>query len=634
MAGISPNAYVGFLAGTQASIDNLLAAGTSANAKDGSFYLTNDTHRLYIGNSDGSISPVNQGVRVIASVQQLPDLTTDSAQKANVGQFYYLSQSNILCIASGSEWVQINPDHTLYDERANITVTTTTDANGKRSATISDKIRETQDGGLSATANYSSGDFTIKSGDNVWITVNTDTRTITLEGKDGARYSLTAAKNNTTNNVELSLTNLNDSTDVYKVALAAGDSGVTPVWDSVNNCIAFHGGGLKNGTISISETNGVVTLDVSDGINHARKNFTPTITIGNTETTVNATYNTTTDVLDFNLDVYTKDEIDTLLSGSFQNFESMYMAGLIGTGGSITSWAALANHTSIRSGATFKVISEMEIDQSFRNLFANANIEGININASGNGPDAVLEVGDMIVVTCSPSSIDTTTGFIDMSTARATTGGLTIYVIPSGDDNDVYYTPDTTQDNKVVLTRSYNDGLTPTSHTLQFAAGTDIILSNDHSQGTAQAPKNVLTVSHSTITTSPTTGASITQDSINYEPTINAITGLTVVNGHVTGYTTQQIKLWTNDIERVTTVATSSTSNGAKLVTVAKEYAMEKQGSSLPGDTHNNNNLVFSSHSLDITTPGGTASGTADGTVHTSAEIQVEMKWGTFSSGS
>ncbi len=175
MAGISPNAYVGFLAGTQASIDNLLAAGTSANAKDGSFYLTNDTHRLYIGNSDGSISPVNQGVRVIASVQQLPDLTTDSAQKANVGQFYYLSQSNILCIASGSEWVQINPDHTLYDERANITVTTTTDANGKRSATISDKIRETQDGGLSATANYSSGDFTIKSGDNVWITVNTDT---------------------------------------------------------------------------------------------------------------------------------------------------------------------------------------------------------------------------------------------------------------------------------------------------------------------------------------------------------------------------------------------------------------------------------------------------------------------------
>ena len=117
MAGVSPNAYVGFLTGTQQSVDNMLAAGSSAGAIEGAFYLTNDTHRLYIGNSDTSLSPVNQGVRVVASVAGLPDLSTASNQKANVGQFYYLSSSNILCIASGSEWVQINPDHTLFDER-------------------------------------------------------------------------------------------------------------------------------------------------------------------------------------------------------------------------------------------------------------------------------------------------------------------------------------------------------------------------------------------------------------------------------------------------------------------------------------------------------------------------------------
>jgi hypothetical protein len=49
----APN--VGFRLGTQTGLENLAKASVQA----GVFYLTTDTHRLYIGNSDGTISPVN-----------------------------------------------------------------------------------------------------------------------------------------------------------------------------------------------------------------------------------------------------------------------------------------------------------------------------------------------------------------------------------------------------------------------------------------------------------------------------------------------------------------------------------------------------------------------------------------------
>jgi len=90
----------------------MLANNGTAQAagEHGVFYLTSDTHRLYIGNSDKSISAVNEGVITVANYSDLPSLSSAADQKAHAGQFYYITTNpaNVLCVASGGNWVQIN----------------------------------------------------------------------------------------------------------------------------------------------------------------------------------------------------------------------------------------------------------------------------------------------------------------------------------------------------------------------------------------------------------------------------------------------------------------------------------------------------------------------------------------------
>jgi len=83
---------IGFKLGLQSAMDEMLAKnGTAqANGVHGTFYLTSDTHRLYIGNSDKSISAVNEGVITVSTIDDLPDIDTDAQKKAHAGQFYYI----------------------------------------------------------------------------------------------------------------------------------------------------------------------------------------------------------------------------------------------------------------------------------------------------------------------------------------------------------------------------------------------------------------------------------------------------------------------------------------------------------------------------------------------------------------
>ena len=74
---------------------------------DGCFYLTTDTHRLYVG-QDGAVVPVNEGIVTVDNVASLPSHTNPDATKA--GNFYYATAENILCIYNGQKWVQLNPN--------------------------------------------------------------------------------------------------------------------------------------------------------------------------------------------------------------------------------------------------------------------------------------------------------------------------------------------------------------------------------------------------------------------------------------------------------------------------------------------------------------------------------------------
>lgn len=123
-----------FLSGTQANLDTLR---TNGGATEGAFYLTNDTHRLYIGTTEGNQVipvPVNEGVITVKNVEKL-----SSISEPIVGSFYFATEENVLCTYNGEKWIQINPDTTISkivtdvkkeENSSDITITeTVTDSN-------------------------------------------------------------------------------------------------------------------------------------------------------------------------------------------------------------------------------------------------------------------------------------------------------------------------------------------------------------------------------------------------------------------------------------------------------------------------------------------------------------------------
>ena len=110
-------ANVGFKMGLQTALDALLTAGTAANATPGTFYLTSDTNRLYIGKEDKSIAPVNAGIITVDKIRQesgdaagltyLPVLENAEDKKKAIGNYYYAKNENILCALNSSADINI-----------------------------------------------------------------------------------------------------------------------------------------------------------------------------------------------------------------------------------------------------------------------------------------------------------------------------------------------------------------------------------------------------------------------------------------------------------------------------------------------------------------------------------------------
>lgn len=106
----SLKANVMFKRGTQSSFNNL------STYQDGCFYLTTDSHRLYIGTGNNKADLVSQSVITYPNWAAIEALSNKSSSNyapglCSEGQFYYAKAENILCTYSDGKWVQINPDH-------------------------------------------------------------------------------------------------------------------------------------------------------------------------------------------------------------------------------------------------------------------------------------------------------------------------------------------------------------------------------------------------------------------------------------------------------------------------------------------------------------------------------------------
>jgi hypothetical protein len=108
------------------------------NAEEGTFYLTIDTHKLYIGRKSSTVKrtdaghtndykiipeQVSRGVTVVESTTDLPTPTTPATWNPNdvpseaieEGELFYVTNANILAALHWDatnnrfEWKQINP---------------------------------------------------------------------------------------------------------------------------------------------------------------------------------------------------------------------------------------------------------------------------------------------------------------------------------------------------------------------------------------------------------------------------------------------------------------------------------------------------------------------------------------------
>lgn len=103
-------ANVMFKRGTQTGFNNL------TTYQDGCFYLTTDSHRLYVGTGNNKADLVSQSVITYPNWAAIEALSNKSSSSytpglCSEGQFYYAKAENILCTYSEGKWVQINPDH-------------------------------------------------------------------------------------------------------------------------------------------------------------------------------------------------------------------------------------------------------------------------------------------------------------------------------------------------------------------------------------------------------------------------------------------------------------------------------------------------------------------------------------------
>ena len=131
----SLKANVMFKRGTQSSFNNL------STYQDGCFYLTTDSHRLYIGTGDNKANLVSQSVITYdnwAAIEALSNKSSSSYAPGlcSEGQFYYAKAENILCTYSNGKWIQINPDHNddhdTYVKSVSVAKNTTDTVNGEQ----------------------------------------------------------------------------------------------------------------------------------------------------------------------------------------------------------------------------------------------------------------------------------------------------------------------------------------------------------------------------------------------------------------------------------------------------------------------------------------------------------------------
>ena len=288
-------------------------------AVNGTFYLTSDTHRLYIGQGNNAV-PINAGVTFCDNFDKLVESTKGETEQNLAGRVFFLKDTNILCVRSNGKWAQINSDTKLDFAQAEVAQIPNT--SNDKGARVTIQVQDTVGKAVQAPFNIKP-----KTG-NVKVYAGEDGKTVEIGVSDGATYDLTSTeikkkKNEndpeseevTVEGASLVLTGSNSTTDKVDIH----GMGSVSISNTANGILAT---GTEYTLESVTTSAQDEGFNVAVGINNGgskNNTFFPKIKYGATPQTVNFIKDTT----DKNnktgiatLDVYTKGEVDTLFSSA------------------------------------------------------------------------------------------------------------------------------------------------------------------------------------------------------------------------------------------------------------------------------------------------------------------------------
>lgn len=441
-------ANVGFKRGSASALASLIAANANTpQFVEGTFYLTNDTNKLYFAQANNKLVDLNQYIQ-IWNKSALP--TIADAPNIAPGDIYYWEPQNILAIvksvSGGSvSWTQLNPDtHVTATSQA---VTLTTPSTG--TVQITTNV-------IDSGNNLATGNFQLIQGSNVTLTTDTTNRTVTIAATQSSdhTYTLTSTANSSNAaklNLHDVLGNTNDTVTFIGSGIASASS------DASKNITINVPTRPVNSVAATFTSAGVLTINAGTADGSASGTVTPIVTYGQAATPEQAKFESGTAYLD----VYTADEVDNKLQDLLGAADAMVYKGTVSSSDAATKLGragSAANTYAGNVGDTYKASTTIT-------------------------SPVAAKTGDLII-------------------AEGTDGAVTWSVVPSGDDQTI---TGTVNGNSMAVSDASGIIAGITLAESSDATKAKIVLSNSQSGNV-----NTITLSHGTAGTAQTKLGSVT----------------------------------------------------------------------------------------------------------------------------
>ena len=570
---ISAGKNIKFLLGSQANLESYITGAKQAT--EGTFYLTSDTHRLYVGTDENKAVPVNEGVITVANIEALSKLTNP-----HIGEFYYATEENILCVYASKRdgWVQINNNTNTYVVGANLSIVAADNV-----ATITKQLIYND----TNTATGATTPWKIAGVDGVKVTASNND-TVTITGVLNKEFTVAVNSNK-------AIFTLEDTFGNKKTfSVKNADSRVTVEKDGTNG-IAIGVANMYNTGVAISNnaTSGF-DIAVSDANGSVIGTFNPTITVGD-KTTSTVSFENGNAVLP----VYTKGEIDSIKMA----LNAMTYKGLVGTrkdeASGIQKWTDVmtANNVSVGDTYLFAEKTSFTPTGSTEQITVSAGSMAIARGTETNGVITSNLTWDYVEAT---NNTDTKYDFNGTASTETTPGSVELLGTMSGYESGTTHSKTLTFANGIETKAQVsvgNDGNITVKFNHEGHAATNTAAEQDQSTASFVGTQDK-SGDHAIAKTEITTLKDIT---------VNA-------QGHVTGFTTNTVTLKdTNAV--INSVALAGSITDAHTASITSSVQLKDGSGSLQRLNSGSMNLTTNTLSYSVV---GEA-------------LNIDLVWGSFS---